>query len=381
MDPRDLVIALSAAHRLERDALYRLTARLDAWSTAEPGAELAARLGVRPVQLRRAAEIRAQAPALAARERHRAEREGARLVTLLDPDYPARLRDLSSPPPVLALRGTLPEGRAVAVVGARKMDAYGHEATELFTSRLAKAGVAIISGFARGVDAVAHRSALLAGGETVAVLGCGLDVDYPRGHRDLRRDIGGGDGRPSRGALVSEFPFASPPRPWHFPVRNRIIAALAEIVLVIQGKLRSGSMSTAHHALELGRDVFAVPGRIFDEMSMGTNALLADGALMACCPEDLLEALGLIPQAPRQTELFSTLSAEPATQPAPPPMPPPEGAAGELWAAMPTGRPQTVEDLAERIETSVDRVLALLLELELSDRVRREAGPVYVRRE
>ena len=242
----------------------------------------------------------------------------------------------------------------------------------------------IVSGFARGIDRTAHRAALGAPrGRTVAVLGCGIDVDYPRGQRALAARIA------ERGALVSEFPFGSEPRPWHFPIRNRVIAALAWATLVMQAKHKSGSLITAHHALELGRDVYALPGRIFDERAQGTNALLADGALLAATPDDVLEGgarHGLLALA-GQRELFAAPAAggggvPPESAPAagaPAAEPRPTGAAGKVLEAMPPGRAQTVEDVAGRVEMPVDQVLGTLLELELTGWVRREPGPVYVR--
>jgi len=244
---------------------------------------------------------------------------------------------------------------------------------ECFAGRLAAAGVAVISGFARGIDAAAHRAALAAlDGRTVAVLGCGLDVDYPRRQRDLAAAIA------ERGALVSEFPFGAEPRPWHFPIRNRVIAALAWATLVVQATPRSGSLITAHHAMELGRDVYAVPGRIFDESSLGTNHLLADGALVARSPEDLIEGGARHGLAlPGQRPLFAPgAAAEAPPEPLPPP---PGGTAGKVLEALPPGKGQTAEDIAGRLEVPVDQVLGVLLELELGGWVRREPGPVYVR--
>ena len=375
MDERRLLIALNAASSLTRAALCRLAQTLAAWRDAEPGdaVAVAARVGVPPEQLRRALAARGRTGELADGELARAAKHGARLVTCLDEDYPPPLADLGLPPPVLYVRGALGAAPAVAIVGSRRMDAYGREVAECFAGRLAAAGVAVISGFARGIDAAAHRAALAAlDGRTVAVLGCGLDVDYPRRQRDLAAAIA------ERGALVSEFPFGAEPRPWHFPIRNRVIAALAWATLVVQATPRSGSLITAHHAMELGRDVYAVPGRIFDESSLGTNHLLADGALVARSPEDLIEGGARHGLAlPGQRPLFAPGAAAEAP-PAPLP-PPPGGTAGKVLEALPPGKGQTAEDIAGRLEVPVDQVLGVLLELELGGWVRREPGPVYVR--
>lgn len=374
MDERRLLIALNAASNLTRAALCRLAQTLAAWrdAAAADAPRVAARLGVPPEQLRRALAARGRLDELADRELELAETHGARLVTCLDDDYPRPLADLGLPPPVLYVRGTLGDEPAVAIVGSRRMDAYGREAAECFAERLAAAGVVVVSGFARGIDAAAHRAALTAhGGRTVAVLGCGVDVDYPRRQRDLASAIA------ERGALLSEFPFGAEPRPWHFPIRNRVIAALAWATLVVQATPRSGSLITAHHALELGRDVYAVPGRIFDERSLGTNHLLADGALVARTPEDLLEGgarhgLAIAGQRP----LFAPPPAAPSPEPAPPP---PGGTAGKVLEALPPGKGKTAEDVSGGLELPVDQVLGVLLELELGGWVRREPGPVYVR--
>ena len=292
-----------------------------------------------------------------------AERLGSRILTLEDPGYPAGLPHLTPPPPVLYIRGEIPESPAVAIVGSRLADAYGLEAAELFARTLASAGVAIVSGFAQGIDATAHRAAMsVAGGRTVAVLGCGLGVDYPRGHARLADEIAG------RGAVVSEFPCGMIPRAWHFPLRNRSIAALAAGTLVVQAALRSGSLITARHALDLGREVWAVPGRIFDESSLGANALIREGAHLAQHPMDLLEML-----LPRSAGQFTLpLPADPGPEP-------PPGFPGQVFAEIPTSGSRLVEEIAVRLDVTVDRVLTALLELELGGWVKRLPGSAYAR--
>ncbi|MEM7355229.1 MAG: DNA-processing protein DprA, partial [Acidobacteriota bacterium] len=284
MTHRELLIALAATERIHRTALCRLAADPDAWQHLSVGQSLeptACRLGVPTKQLRRALEIRNQAPRLAAREVRRAERRDCRLITRFDEAYPSALLDLHLPPPLLYCRGSLSDQPAIAMVGSRRMDDYGKRAARLFAERLAGAGVTVVSGFARGIDTTAHRAALDAGGSTVAVLGCGIDIDYPSGNAPLAAEIR------HHGAILSEFPFGCEPRAWRFPVRNRVIAALSLGTLVIQAAIKSGSLITAHHALDLGRDVYAVPGRIFDPSAAGTNALIADGALPAHRPRDI----------------------------------------------------------------------------------------------
>jgi DNA processing protein len=361
---RDILIALSATPGLSRAAVCRLAEVADRWLAAAPSAGEAAELGVPPTQLSRARSVLPRAAAVALQETERAGRLGARIVALGDPDYPERLLQLSLAPPVLYIRGTIPEGPAVAVVGSRRADAYGRAAAELMSRELAAAGVAVVSGFARGVDAVAHRGALAAGGTTVAVLGCGLGVDYPNGHAALGEEIA------AHGALVSELPCGQPPRAWHFPVRNRIIAALAEGTLVVQATPRSGSLITARHAADLGREVWAIPGRIFDERSLGPNGLIREGAGLVEHPRDLLEALGR--PAPRGAMSEASEDSEPVRET-------PPGAAGELLAALPSGPSLLAEDLAARLAWTVEQTLGVLLELELSGWVRRYSGGTYGR--
>lgn len=361
----DLTIALNSHPRLSRPAVYRLAEELERWlGSTEPLERLAGRIGVPKVQLERALALAArpdQVTAIATREREEAARLSARIVVTGEPGYPAVLRHLPMPPPVLSVRGELPPGLAVAIVGSRKADPYGREVAELFARALAAAGVTVVSGFARGVDAAAHRGALSAPeGRTVAVLGCGLDVDYPAGHADLGREIA------VRGAVISELPFGAGPRAWHFPVRNRVIAALAAGTLVVQAAPRSGSLVTARHALDLGRHIWAVPGRIFDERSLGPNALIRDGAALVQHPKEILE------------ELFGIGAMPPTTPETPEPEPPP-GLAGQVLGALPKGSSRAPEELAAAAGLPVDQVLGALLELELGGLVKRLPGGVYGR--
>lgn len=366
-----MLIALNAQPRLSRPALYRMAQEIDRWLGADgPAADLARAAGVPETQMARALALAGrpeEVAAAAGRERAAAERLGARLVLAGDPDYPAALRQLPLPPPVLAVRGEIPphpETPAVALVGSRKADPYGKEVAELFARALAEAGVTVVSGFARGVDAAAHRGALSApNGRTVAVLGCGLGIDYPAGHASLGREIA------ARGALVSEFPCDAGPRSWHFPVRNRVIAALAAGTLVVQAAPKSGSLVTARHSLDLGREVWAVPGRIFDERSLGPNALIRDGATLVQHPREILETL--LPGT-RPLPLFPEEPSAP--EPEPPPGPP-----GDVLSAIPAGSPRAPEEIAEATGLAVDQVLGALLELELTGLVRRTPGGLYGR--
>lgn len=212
---------------------------------------------------------------------------GIRLVAYGGGGYPVRLGHLHRPPPVLYLEGAggLPRERAVAVVGTRKATGYGRRMARDLAGGLARAGWTVVSGMAAGVDGVAHRAALDAGGRTVGVLGSGLAHEYPAANRDLYRQMR------SDGLLATEFAPDVRPEPAFFPRRNRIIAALADAVLVVQAGRRSGALITVDHGLELGREAFAVPGPVGPPASEGVHRMLRDGAAPATCAGDVLEAL------------------------------------------------------------------------------------------
>ena len=205
--------------------------------------------------------------------------------------FPDLLAAIHDPPPQLYLRGTgdvsVLELPAVAVVGARACSSYGRSVTRSLSRELAAAGLVVVSGMARGIDGEAHRGALDAGGRTVAVLGCGVDRDYPAAHAELARRIC------AEGLVVSEYPPGVDPAPWRFPARNRIIAGLAAATVVVEARARSGALITADLALEEGREVFAVPGEITSALSVGVNALLRLGATVATSAADVLEPFGL----------------------------------------------------------------------------------------
>ncbi|HZQ16960.1 MAG TPA: DNA-processing protein DprA [Gaiellaceae bacterium] len=240
----------------------------------------------------------------AAYRRRLAER-GLRFVARSDASFPARLRSIHDPPPGLFLRGEAPvellERPCVAVVGARACSAYGTAVALAFGRELAAAGVVVVSGLARGVDGAAHRGALDAGA-TVAVLGCGIDRDYPRAHAGLAASVAG------RGLIVAEYPPGVEPAPWRFPARNRIVAGLCAATVVVEARERSGALITADFALEEGREVLAVPGEITSRLSAGTNALLRLGATPATCVEDVLAAIGVEAAARAEPELDDWLS-------------------------------------------------------------------------
>jgi len=227
--------------------------------------------------------------------RYRAELEasGYRFLGRSADAFPHLVGELHDPPPGLFLRGAGDEKLlgepSVAIVGARSCSSYGRQVARELGRELAGAGLVVVSGMARGVDAEAHRGALEAGGTTVAVLGCGIDRDYPAAHADLARGIC------ERGLVVSEYAPGVEPAPWRFPARNRIIAGLAAATIIVEARERSGALITADFALDAGREVFAVPGEITSSLSAGTNALLRLGATPLTGPGDVLWAFGLEP--------------------------------------------------------------------------------------
>jgi DNA processing protein len=264
-----------------------------------------------------------------------------RTVRRGDRRYPPLLAQLHDPPPRLHARGAVEilSQPAVAVVGARSCSAYGAQIARDLARELTLAGVVVVSGMARGVDGEAHRGSLEAGGPTVAVLGCGIDRDYPRSHADLARRICG------TGALISEYPPGVEPAPWHFPARNRIIAGLCVATVVVEARERSGALITADFALELGRDVYAVPGEITSALSAGTNDLLRQGAAPLLSARDVLSSLGLEPEE----------RAPPAVS----------GAAAAVLAVLADGA-RDADEVGRLVELRGADVSAALVELELA---------------
>jgi DNA processing protein len=228
------------------------------------------------------------------REYHLLKEAGGKIITLKDDVYPKRLREIYDPPPLLYVRGELKEEDelAISIVGSRKTSPYGRWITEKMSQELVRHGVTIVSGMARGIDALAHSGAISGGGRTIAVLGCGVDVIYPSENRSLFAKI------IDHGAVLSEFSMGSPPEGGHFPKRNRIISGLSIGVVVVQASAESGSLITASYALEQGREVFAVPGNIGAEGSRGTHQLIKEGAKLVESSEDILEEI--LPQWKRE---------------------------------------------------------------------------------
>ena len=278
------------------------------------------------------------------------ERSGVRVVTAFDEEYPGPLAEITDPPFLLFTAGNLERLRlpAVGIVGSRAATRYGRDVAARLARELSAAGITVVSGFARGVDESAHEAAVGTAGGTIAVLGCGLDVDYPREHAALKEAMR------ARDILVSEFPPGTEPKPVNFPVRNRIIAGLCAGVVVVEASRRSGSLITARLANEFGRDVFAVPGSVFSQTSIGTHELLRDGAILCRGAEDVL------------AELFPTIGTAPAGRAA---APAPaistlSDEARKIWDKLHKEEDASAEDLAQATDLPAATVLAALFELE-----------------
>ncbi len=221
-------------------------------------------------------------------------------INLSDYNYLRDLPHIPDPPKKLFIRGKLPAKRVktVAIVGTRKPSAYGREIATKIASECAKNGIVVVSGLALGIDSIAHRAAIDSGGKTIAVLANGVDKIYPRSHEDLGQKI-----LQTNGAILSEYPNNTPARPWQFLARNRIVSGLADAVVIIEAASRSGTLSTANHALDQGKEIFAVPGNITSPLSAGCNQLIKNGANPLTSVEDLLDFL--IPDRfEKQTQLF-----------------------------------------------------------------------------
>lgn len=295
-----------------------------------------------------------------------AERHQVRIVTCHDDDYPARLRQIYDPPPLLFMRGCIrqEDERAVAIVGTRQTSSYGRRMTETFSAALCEYGITVVSGLARGIDTIAHRTALARGGRTVAVLGSGLDVPYPPENQTLMEEI------TAQGAVISEHPLGTEPDAMNFPQRNRIISGMSAGVLIIEAGEQSGALITAQYALDHDREVFAVPGPLTSASSRGANYLIKCGtAKLIQGIEDIIEELppGL------------SLSALPTSEAAEPPRLI-LGADEECVYQFLSDKPQHIDRIAVSVGRTTSQTLGLLLSLELKDAVRQLPGKTFVRR-
>ncbi len=288
----------------------------------------------------------------------RIQREGIQVITWMDEEYPSLLKEIDQPPPVLYRRGAfLAEDEwAVAIVGTRRVTAYGRQVAEEIASMLARNGLTVVSGLARGVDAIAHQAALDSGGRTIAVLGSGVDRIYPPEHKKLAEQVA------ANGCILSDYAPGTPPDGQNFPPRNRIISGLSKATIVIEAGQKSGALITARFAVEQGREVFAVPGPIHALQSQGTNNLISQGAHPLLRPAEVLEILNLemvqiqqqarrlIPADAVEARLLKLLSSEPVH----------------------------VDEIQARSGLSIDKVSATLTLMELKGLVRQVGGMNYI---
>ena len=299
-----------------------------------------------------------------------AERAGAAVVTREEAGYPAVLRTIPDPPPVLYLRGEFHEADALAValVGSRHPSVYGLQCAERQAYDLALRGVTVVSGLARGIDAAAHRGALKTPGRTIAVLGSGLGCLYPSEHRELSEHVA------RQGVVVSEYPMDTRPHAWNFPRRNRLISGLSLGVVIVEAGRRSGALITADCALEQGREVFAVPGPITTPTSQGTHALLKQGARLVTSVDDILEELRLIPEP--AAEAGSATAEVMAAQTPPGHLPEIEA---RVLASVDAHEPSDIDAIAARSGLSAPEISSVLLQLELKRAVKQLAGKQFLR--
>ena len=284
--------------------------------------------------------------------------QGIQVLTWNDQAYPDRLRQIAQSPFVLYIKGQIlaEDAWAVAIVGTRRYSAYGRQVAENITHTLARNGITIISGLARGIDGIAHKTAIDGGGRTIAVLGSGLDILYPPEHRALAEEIS------NEGALISDYPLGTPPDGSNFPPRNRIISGLSKIIIVIEAGERSGALITATYAAEQGKEVFAVPGKISAPMSKGTNLLIKQGAHPLLDPQDVLDLLNMtlvaeqrvirkaLPSDPKEAVLYQTVGEEPLH----------------------------VDEICSQVNLPIEEVTSTLALMELKGMVRKTFGMKYV---
>ena len=295
----------------------------------------------------------------------RAGTMGVDIITIGDPQYPEKLRMIYDPPPVLYVKGVFSpvDNKSIAVVGTRKASPYGRAVAEEVAKGLAKHGITVVSGMARGIDSRAHMGALAGGGRTIAVLGSGLDVPYPPENAKLMEEIA------SSGAVISEFPLGTPPLPQNFVARNRVISGLALGVVVVEGDVTSGAMLTADFALEQGREVFAVPGSIASAGSRGPHSLIKQGARLVEGVDDILEELGLkgdgCPRGGAREGSSLSLGLDEVEK--------------HLYNVLGL-EPQGIDILIEKTGLAPEKVSAALVKMELAGLVEGLPGNFFVRR-
>ena len=360
-------------------------------SIAATSEELAQVDGLTPDVRQQLVDGRSRAPL--AQELELIQQHQCHIVTISDDTYPPLLKQIDDPPVLLYIVGEfpLPDTPSIAIVGSRSPTEYGKTTSQQLSYQLAERGIMVVSGFARGIDTCVHRGALEANGRTVAVFGCGLSVIYPETNRALAAEI------IESGALVSEFPMTMPPRGKNFPRRNRVISGLTLGTLVVEASERSGSLITARHAAEQGREVFAVPGQIFSGRSRGTHSLINQGATLISSVDDLLDALpqdytgslgGELPEPTRQPptskrpdKVARPQSVEKRLTPVPQPKAAPNLTPDEqiVLSAMAADSVH-IDEITRVTQLPIGKVSSLLVMLELKGIVQQLPGKQFVKK-
>jgi DNA processing protein len=343
------------------DRILRASAA-DLIEVARVGPELAARIAAA-----------ANSPEAAA-EAERVVKSGVRLLALGSPDYPVSLSSIEDAPHLLYCRGEvrLSDANAVAIVGSRKCTSYGRRMAERIAGGLARAGVCVVSGLARGIDGVAHRAALAAGGRTLAVVANGLSRVYPPEHAELAVDIA------AAGAILTESTMDTAPQAGLFPARNRIISGLSRVIVVIEAPEQSGALITATHAGEQGRVVMAVPGPVDCESSGGCNELIRDGAILCRGVDDVLEELHGVSAMAQAAAVSKDASAAPPEPVVAGPPPGLDEGQTRLWEFLSDG-PRTMDEIAQQLKLAVPPLSAALMMMEMKKAIRRLPGNRYER--
>lgn len=295
-----------------------------------------------------------------------AKKSGIKIVFRDDDDYPSWLKNIPDPPIVLYVKGQIKQQDrfGIGIVGSRRASFYGLSAAERFASGLAAKCVTVVSGMARGIDTYAHRGALKQGGRTIAVIGSGFNNIYPQENKKLAEEIS------ACGAVVSEFPMDTLPLPQNFPRRNRVISGLSRGVLVVEAAQNSGALITADFALEQGREVFALPGKVDSDTSFGTNALIKQGAKLVSCVDDILEEF-VLPAAEKKKDKPALSAAEDF------------GADNDEERAVygyVGAQPSQLDELVEKTKMDIPKISGILLRLQLKRRVKELPGKQYIRK-
>ncbi len=349
-------VDLYAVPRMNETRLKRLLVQF-----GEPERILAAK----PAELEEVQGIDAElAVAIAGYKRSAETRErikscraaGVKTIAFTSSHFPAPLKELAHMPPVLFVRGEMTDEdrQAIALVGTRRPSYYGRQIAEKLGRELAAGGVTVVSGLARGIDTHAHKGALAAGGRTIAVLGCGIDVYYPPENRQLQNSIA------EHGAVLSEFPPGTEPMAMNFPKRNRLVSGLSQGVIAVEAGEKSGVLSTVAWAVDQGRDVYAVPGNLTSPQSTGTNRLIKQGAKPVWSVDDVLQDLGIEARREAQARIEVSPDEKPVLE--------------HL-----SGEPKHVDEICESLGIPVATLLSLLMQLELKGLVRQLPGKLFVR--